>query len=100
MMKLDLRGRGRPKNEGAWRLAWHIGRCHGGDVGAFCAASRLDPMMVDRLLSAELIPGDMIGVTLWACSHCAIAKRDFQRRLSGVRWYDQPLPRRGERLAA
>ncbi len=100
MMKLDLRGRGRPKNEGAWRLAWHIGRCHGGDLLSFCAASRLDRSKVEAMLDGELIPGDMIGLAVWACSHCAIAKRDFQRRLSGVRWYDQPGPRRAERLAA
>lgn len=99
MMKLDLRGRGRPRNEGAWRLAWHIARCHGGDVLGFAAASRLDPMIIDRLLGGEIVPGNAIGLTLWACSRCALSKIDFQRPVD-VRWYDPPPARGWQRRAA
>jgi len=100
MMKLDLRGFGRPKNEGAWRLAWHIAEAHRGDIHGFSAVSRIDPMLIERVLRGEVIPGDGLALTIWAAGGARINKLDFQMPLRSVRWYDRPRTRHAERRAA
>lgn len=98
-MKLDLRGRGKPKNAGAWRLAWHIAEAHGGDVMVAAIDLGTQPMVIDRLLDGEVSPGDVLCGRLWADSSGTIFKSDFQKPVS-VRWYDRPYARRRRMLAA
>ncbi|NJR80432.1 hypothetical protein [Sphingomonas corticis] len=85
MRKMHLKAHA--PNEGARLLARWIARQAYGAVNLAAVALRLDPVILERLLEGDLIPGDELGRELW--NRAGIDRMAFQRRpLCG--WFEAP----------
>lgn len=94
----------RVPNEGARRLAWHLGEAVGADGEAARIEAALDarPGNVERMVAGEIVPGGEMGFAITRLTDYAVTCGDWWRAAEGG-WFERPrarIVRRGAERAA
>lgn len=95
MRKMHLPAR--VPNEGAGALARWIARRTEGRIDLAATCLRIDEVILERLITGEIIPGDVLGRQVW--ERAGIDKFLFQRP-ARTSWFMMPARRPARRQPA